>query len=808
MSGAVAQHPATAGTLCFVLLALALTGPALLGRAALGPETVLDADPLYRTAPAPPLPSFDDWTPIVVDLPRELAVARGVRAGRLDKWNPLMGCGAPLWADHVGPFFPLKLLFYAAPSRQTYAAFLALRLVVAALGAYCLARRRGLGPTAAIAAGASFELSGALIAQLPFGSTSPTYMLPWVLLGALVIAQERSATATVGAAIALGITGTGGHPTLILMVFAGFAAAIAGHMLRTWRRPPVAFSIGAWALVAIALGLVLAAPSLLPLAELSTLADSYKYRPIGEMTWQAKLAQSRRSLPIALFGPWVFQAIYPNLHSLFTVTPFVGVLGLVAAVSGLVTAALDPALLCVAVLGLALTTAPPGLAWVAEAPGLHLILPTYAWTLVALPLTQAVGHGVDILSTARGRRVGLVALVLCFAGALGLWLASETGLGPKAFAALVRSTLANPRNVAAFLVGPVFAIAVLASCFALQRSRLASWTALVLAISIVLEQMVTMFPLVQQQPSAVLSGPSSPALRFLQERLAAEDGRMHGVTERVGYPLTPMLFGLPDLRGVTALPVRRYYEYLRAVSPEAASFTVQSVGAFRSALFDLAAVRYVVVSRPEEATGLERVALTPPPLPDDDAALSKVYEDPRVLILENQAALPRVRIVHHAREVPDESAALREIRALAARPGHAAELGLAASVILEPADGRSLSPPLSDGDPTLESVRIVDASSPDRLLLEAQVDAPGLVVLADTFYPGWEARVDGTLAPIHPANLLFRAVAVPAGRHTIEFRYRPRSFRYGVAASGMGALVCAFVLVRARRGRKRLNPAC
>src|SRR5262249_9416753 len=98
---------------CLVLVALALawTRPALVGRPALGPEVELDTDAMFRTGPPPARALWDDAAPIVLDYPRDLQVARGVRAGRLDAWNPLVGCGAPLWAEQGGPFFPLKLPF-------------------------------------------------------------------------------------------------------------------------------------------------------------------------------------------------------------------------------------------------------------------------------------------------------------------------------------------------------------------------------------------------------------------------------------------------------------------------------------------------------------------------------------------------------------------------------------------------------------------------------------------------------------------------------------------------------------------------
>src|SRR5690348_16431687 len=110
----------------FGFLALAVAGPAIVGPLSLGPESVLDAQPLYRTGPPPPPPPLNDLTRAYLDLPRDLRLAGGLWRGRLERWEPLSGCGAPLWAEQGGPFFPLKLAFYLMPSRRGYDVFAAL----------------------------------------------------------------------------------------------------------------------------------------------------------------------------------------------------------------------------------------------------------------------------------------------------------------------------------------------------------------------------------------------------------------------------------------------------------------------------------------------------------------------------------------------------------------------------------------------------------------------------------------------------------------------------------------------------------
>jgi uncharacterized membrane protein YfhO len=58
-----------------------------------------------------------------------------------------------------------------------------------------------------------------------------------------------------------------------------------------------------------------------------------------------------------------------------------------------------------------------------------------------------------------------------------------------------------------------------------------------------------------------------------------------------------------------------------------------------------------------------------------------------------------------------------------------------------------------------------------------------VLVLADSYYPGWRAYVDGSEIDILRANYFFRAVRVPPGNHFIEFKYEPRSFELGLLIS-------------------------
>jgi hypothetical protein len=84
---------------------------------------------------------------------------------------------------------------------------------------------------------------------------------------------------------------------------------------------------------------------------------------------------------------------------------------------------------------------------------------------------------------------------------------------------------------------------------------------------------------------------------------------------------------------------------------------------------------------------------------------------------------------------------------------------------------------------------------PNYVRIEARIECRGMVILTDTWFPGWRATVDGKSAKIERAYGFLRGVLVEPGNHTIEMRYRPLSVYFGAALSLLGVgIVMATVL--------------
>ncbi len=77
--------------------------------------------------------------------------------------------------------------------------------------------------------------------------------------------------------------------------------------------------------------------------------------------------------------------------------------------------------------------------------------------------------------------------------------------------------------------------------------------------------------------------------------------------------------------------------------------------------------------------------------------------------------------------------------------------------------------------------------------LEYESDGDAFLYVSDTYYPGWRAYVDGKETKIYRANLAFRAIEAPKGKHTVVFKYIPMSFYIGLALTIIGILLCIWL---------------
>jgi hypothetical protein len=172
----------------------------------------------------------------------------------------------------------------------------------------------------------------------------------------------------------------------------------------------------------------------------------------------------------------------------------------------------------------------------------------------------------------------------------------------------------------------------------------------------------------------------------------------------------------------------------------------------------------------------------------------QVFEEPNVLVIENGGAFPRAFAVPEAVAVSSADDALELLSHGPLQPRRQVVLEgseamdhwapSASSALLRP--GARLGEPYGD-------VKVIHYQA-EAVTIHAATEG-GYLVLADTYYPGWRAYVDGAETPILRGDYLFRAIALPPGERVVQFFYQPASFESGQAISRLALALTSLALL-------------
>src|SRR5262249_24228102 len=159
---------------------------------------------------------------------------------------------------------------------------------------------------------------------------------------------------------------------------------------------------------------------------------------------------------------------------------------------------------------------------------------------------------------------------------------------------------------------------------------------------------------------------------------------------------------------------------------------------------------------------------------------------PDYYVTETPSALPRVFVPHRVERVTGDAERLRRLTSPSFAPR---ELALV----------ESPEAPVFDG--TAGEARLL-VDEEERLVIAVDMQAEGLVVIADLWDPGWKAFVDGRERPVLRVNHALRGVAIGKGSSRVELRAEPASVAWGLAAAFAAVLAAGawtFAAARARR---------
>jgi hypothetical protein len=726
-------------------------------------------------------------------------------------WNPYISGGRPYLANNQSAVFSLfNLPAYLLPFWKSLAVIAALKLFVAALGAFALARWLGMRFGGALLTGLVFAFGTFFILLLGWNQPAIWAVLPWMLILVGVTARRPALLPGAGLAILVALSYFGGHAETTFHVLFVALAFFVFRLLLHWRterlapraliRPAAAFAL---ALIA---GTAVAAVVILPLGELLLQSDEYGRRA-GETSdyWPRKY----------LFGLFLHD-YWGRSSQGSNIEPFMQLRGWYA---GAVTLMLAPAALLIRPTATRIAVAlfalfcvimvigiPPLFDLVERLPGFSSTHQQPMIVFFVLCLGLLAGWGLDELSARRDAlpREGIVLAVAAViflvpllwmvgAGKLtatGLRTALEVawGFADPPVPTSGESPEADIVRMSALLQWlPLAFLGLVLIALRLRGRGSLRLTATVFVAATLALLAVDLFranmgynPAITKEEAVM---PETDATRYLQSRTPNRFAGL-GLTPFDPLPADQtMNFGLYDARGYD-YPTEGRYDKLwrRSVNnrptisqpTERANDTEASIRAL-----NLLSVTDFMVSPGE------------PPL--RRPGLSVAYRGTDAVIYRNARALPRVFVVSRQHTVDTE----REALVAATAPGFDGR-----RVAVTERELPGLPQDDGGGGAAAGSARLV-SYQPERVVARASASRAGLLVLTDLDYPGWKATVDGRDVAIERVNYLLRGVPLSAGTHEVEFRYEPASFRAGWIISLLSAIAVLAVGVVGLRNRRR-----
>lgn len=774
---------------CFVLAALLVpTYPGVF----LQGELLSSSDMLYELPPWK-LYAPDDYEypqnplmfdPVCAFRPDYLRVQESMQAGEWPLWNSLEYTGVPLMANCQSTvFYPPRLLLLVLDVDTAMTVFVLMKIWLCGITAFICVRLLGMASAASRFFSVAWMLGSYNLIWGNWPLPDVSAWVPVVFLGCELLLRARYRQGFFATAFGGALILYAGHPetAFTFVMGIGFYFAVRLVLGRRWGAElflPIFYMGLGWAVA-----LLVYAPQLFTFIEYLMNSFTFSERDVEELDIPMPAGAIAAAWVARFFGtlgdktwwdPGKWNSNIMGKQYLGMVVWF-GLAALLVRIPASMRSRERfhqvVALLIAALIGVQLAYWVPTLSWVHELPLFSSILEIYhlCFALFALPLLGTFGLQRWFARQRSVRELACALPVILVASVL-IWvlfrfnnglMGSKGALEGVDITGYVRQQILISA-VSALVVLGVFAL----SCF-WYRPRVL-WPIITLLFAA--DQWVACRHLNPTMPREEMF-PSMALTEFMHEQ---EKPVRFGVSEAAILSGGMANYGVEEWLGYDGLSPERAIRYQVELGTEVWDH-VEPVSSIAFYLHD---------PNPE----FDPLFPIEEMLARGDIRLKTTLD--ALEVYENVRAFPRASLVGGLRTIPDRDALFEAILDDDYRPE--------SSVVTQLAPEHSL-PEIAGERPG--TARIVEHES-TRVVIDVDAKEDGVLVLADAFYPGWRATVDGADSEIFPAYYLFRGVLVNAGEHEVVFEYFPASLKIGLMLSvaGMVAvnLVCVRLLVRRR----------
>ncbi len=694
-------------------------------------------------------------------------VMEQILAGHFPLWNPYNFSGTPLLANlQSSVFFPGNIFYFLMPPLSAWILQVLTLLFLLGIFTYIFLRSQGLSALAA-------AFGGLAVSNI-------TYLLNWHEL--LVITQTLLF-------LPLGLWLVNKYrekqwnfyllllaPVLTLAVFGGHAQTALYFyaiifLFALFRRVPIK-----WLLFTVFFSLILAAIQLGPSLELYFFsaregANTAKLFAEHIFPWRnliTILAPDFFGNPVTgNFWGW-------DYHNSLT---YVGIVALVFALLAIVKSGSDRNVrffLLLSFLGAAFSLAPLAYLFII------LRIPIFSTGIAARTIFLfqfgfciLAAYGLNWWLKKRGAVLKEISrpLLLLFLSYLILWLFVFIKGGEQL--AVSRRNLLLPSGIF------ILTVVILAIPGTIRRL----WYFAALAIfTLAIWEYARYFNKIEPFAPQAFAYPEHPVLQFLQKTAGFNRFAGQG-TAQIDVNFATY-YGIYDPQGYDPLYIRRYGELLAASQKGEATQDFSRADAMlppsespgKERLLDLLGVKYLLDKKED---------IKPDWQPDRGKFPAELYtlawKQDKWIAYERKTALPRAFLTGNYEIIRGKGEIIKRL--------YDPAFDYHNRLILEGEPGIK---PEAGGAASAEII----SYGPGEVMIKTRTDKPKLLFLSDTFYPGWQAEVNGIPWTVLRADYTFRAVALPAGEQMVLFAYRPLSFLAGAIISGLGFFLWLWLLLK------------
>lgn len=281
-----------------------------------------------------------------------------------------------------------------------------------------------------------------------------------------------------------------------------------------------------------------------------------------------------------------------------------------------------------------------------------------------------------------------------------------------------------------------------------------------------------------------LNFPQTPVINYLEANVG--NYRVERLKGEIMSPNTWTPYRLMSPSGYDPLFSKQYAYFCNLYSSNNLSDNLSrycELGAADSPLVDLVGVKYLLVIKRDNNGSPDRNSLLPL-LKLENQKYRQVFEDKTTVVLENTQVMPRVSIFNQYQVEGDYKKAVALLQG-----------GFDYNKVVILNKQPDLTIPSSSSPNVVE----INHYSSNELTINTDTSENGILVLSDSYYPGWKVEVNGKPETILLADGIYRAVAVPKGKSVVNFKYEPDSFKYGIIISGASLAFLMGLLIYSRK---------